>query len=97
MGMFDNLTCEYPLPAEPKPHEKSFQTKDFDCQLDHYTITDDGRLLRDGAAVSYHGTFRFYTYTSDDMWFEYEAKFTDGRLIAIQLLSIYRNGDDGTR
>ena len=34
----------------------------------------------------------FYTYTDDNMWFEYEAKFSDGRLIEIRPMSIYRNG-----
>jgi hypothetical protein len=29
------------------------------------------------------------------MWFEYEAKFTDGRLIEIRPISIYRNGARG--
>ncbi len=34
----------------------------------------------------------FYTYTDDNMWFEYEAKFSDGRLIETRPMSIYRNG-----
>ena len=29
------------------------------------------------------------------MWFEYEAKSTDGRLIEIRPVSIYRNGARG--
>ena len=36
----------------------------------------------------------FYTY-ADDMWFEYEATFANGRLIEIQPISIYRNGAGG--
>ena len=32
----------------------------------------------------------------NDMWFEYEAKFADGRLIEIQPKSIYRNDAGGS-
>jgi hypothetical protein len=44
MGMFDELTCEYPLP-DGEVQEDLFQTKSLDCTLDHYTITKDGRLI----------------------------------------------------
>lgn len=95
MGMFDDITCERPLPAEPKPPSTSFQTKDFDCLMDHYTITADGYLLKDGESVPFHGMLNFYTYTDDDWWFEYEAKFTDGRLVMIEPVSIYQQPDKG--
>jgi hypothetical protein len=99
MGMFDNIQCEYPLPGEPKSPDRDFQTKDFDCYLDKYTITADGRLLKDAAEVPFHGMLNFYTFTSDNMWFEYEAKFTDGRLVEIHPLNIYQqmNGDEPDR
>jgi hypothetical protein len=95
MGMFDDISCEHVLPAEPKPKDDYFQTKDFDRLLDHYTITADGRLLKEKAEVPFHGVLNFYTYTNDDMWFEYEAEFTDGRLIEIRPISIYRNAAGG--
>jgi hypothetical protein len=76
MGMFDHITCEHVLLGEPKPKTNFFQTKDFDCLMDHYTITEDGRLLKDGAEVQFHGSLNFYTYSDDDIWFEYEARFT---------------------
>lgn len=44
MGMFDYVNCKYTLPqSEVQNH--LFQTKDFDCELDVYTITDEGRLI----------------------------------------------------
>lgn len=95
MGMFDDITCEQPLPAEPKPPGTSFQTKDFDCDMDQYTITADGLLLKHGESVPFHGMLNFYTFTPDSMWFEYEAKFTDGRLVSIDALSIYRQAVGG--
>jgi hypothetical protein len=55
----------------------------------------DGRLLKERAEIQLHGMLNFYTYTDDDMWFEYEAKFTDGRLIEIRPISIYQNGAGG--
>ena len=43
--------------------------------------------------TNYHGKFRFYTMiqepgdTGKDMWYEYEAKFTDGELININIVA----------
>ena len=45
MGMFDDIHCDYPLPDGCQ--EKRFQTKDLDCQLDLYTMTAEGRLLKE--------------------------------------------------
>lgn len=42
MGMYDDVVCEYIL---PDTKEINFQTKDFECFLDKYTITKEGRLL----------------------------------------------------
>jgi hypothetical protein len=44
MGMFDELTCEYPLPRIDM-QGRAFQTKDFECALWQYKITADGRLV----------------------------------------------------
>jgi len=64
--------------------------------MDRYRITADGCLLKERSEVKFHGMLNFYTYTNDDMWFEYEAKFADGRLIEIQPKSIYRNDPGGS-
>lgn len=49
MGMFDEITCEYPLPESgyrvPFGHA-GFQTKDLECLMDRYTISVEGRLIR---------------------------------------------------
>ena len=44
MGMFDQITCDYPLPDSAVQH-KLFQTKSLNCLMDRYTITADGRLI----------------------------------------------------
>lgn len=49
MGMFDWVTCEYPLPGPgrgPERDDGRFQTKSFDNYLDDYRITVGGRLLK---------------------------------------------------
>jgi hypothetical protein len=93
--MYDDLTCEYALSGEPKPKDINFQTKDFGRLMDHYMITRNGRLPKEDSEVQFHGMLRFYTYTDDDMWFEYEAKFADGRLVEMQPVSIYKNSAGG--
>ena len=46
MGMYDELTCEYPLPEKFKKYQnKVFQTKSLVNCLDKYVITKDGELV----------------------------------------------------
>ena len=44
MGMFDYLRCERVMPDGFDGRGQEFQTKDFDCDMVEYRITDDGRL-----------------------------------------------------
>jgi hypothetical protein len=90
MGMFDDIRCEAKLPAiGPDPGTRDFQTKDFECLLDQYIITEDGHLLQNGESVPFHGMLNFYHFdTSIDTWWEWSAKFTDGRLIKIEPIEI---------
>lgn len=84
MGLFDDLRCDAPLP-DGFPSPDNFQTKDFACELAKYTITADGKLKRGDEAVDFHGWLNFYTYTQN-VWREYNAKFTDGQLMEIVLV-----------
>jgi len=43
--MYDDITCEYPLPDGIDASQTSFQTKSLDCTLTHYKITQYGSLL----------------------------------------------------
>jgi hypothetical protein len=44
MGMFDNITCNYPLPVK-EAQDCVFQTKDTGAQyMDNYEIREDGTL-----------------------------------------------------
>jgi len=99
MGMFDDLTCDMPIPGKTKPKELSFQTKDFGCYLDQYQIRSDGTLWMKEREddkekqVMHHGWLSFYTFESeksdgDGNWFEYKAKFTDGICQEIKLVQI---------
>lgn len=45
MGMYDELTCKYPLPEEyADMQDREFQTKSLERLLDQYTITREGEL-----------------------------------------------------
>lgn len=94
MGMFDYVKCEAPLPDGWKPGDHHLQTKDFDCGLETYVIRSDGRLIREDRDTDYHGCFQFYSYEDgvndtrplSERWHEYRAKFTDGRLVNIEVI-----------
>lgn len=45
MGLFDDVKIDYPLP-EPAHNGYDYQTKDLECLMQRYTITEDGRLLQ---------------------------------------------------
>lgn len=47
MGMYDEITCEYPLPRTGFRVliGHTFQTKDLENLLDKYTITAGGKLI----------------------------------------------------
>jgi len=59
MGMYDSIFIDYPLPIEnyiPKEYKNSiyyaiaadgFQTKDLDCALNSYYVSNDGKLFLD--------------------------------------------------
>lgn len=46
MGMFDSITCNYPLPGLTDPTFINFQTKDLECLLTRYIITLERRLIK---------------------------------------------------
>jgi hypothetical protein len=103
VGMFDDLTCEMPLP-DGKP-AIPFQTKDLDCELNQYTITPDGRLARnDGRGEpnewnDFTGTLRFYGYEGDPneiedfstVWREYEATVEKGQVMKLKVVPYVRH------
>jgi hypothetical protein len=54
MIAFDRVVCDYPLP-EPRDQDREFLTRDLGgFGLDRYTITRDGRLIRQ-ARANRHG------------------------------------------
>lgn len=100
MGMFDDLKCEYPLPAYPQMQEHTFQTKDLICELETFTITKEGTLIGPYVSETYknsyakfRGEIRFYDFlwqpksSQDDPFpplIEFSALFNDGKLIDIR-------------
>lgn len=88
MGMFDDLLVDYPLPQRPE-WAKCFQTKDLSCELERYTLTEDGRLVDGvGALVPYTGGVNFYTGAADTQWIEYVALIKRGHVIDVELVKL---------
>lgn len=77
MGMFDDITCKYPLPAGTPTTQ--FQTKSLSCYLSQYEITEEGTLRclsnPNEDCSDYHGDVYFY-----DGPYEFIARFTDGKI-----------------
>ena len=47
MGMFDDVRCERVMPDGYDARGRAaFQTKDFECQMIEYRISDEGRMLQ---------------------------------------------------
>lgn len=93
MGMYDNLMInvdKLPLSDVDKKRlaDEQFQTKSFDCTLTEIYITDEGelkinRMDEQLVTIPYHGWINFYT-DCEGEWFEFNAKFTDGKLVEIE-------------
>lgn len=95
MGMFDYLFIDIEmLPISDEIKEKvgdnpGWQTKSLDSTLSDVYITNEGELMvnfrytsNEKTKLQYHGYLNFYTFI-DKEFFEFTAKFTDGKLIEI--------------
>lgn len=59
MGLYDEIKCEYKLPEAPKVVQNDmFQTKDFECAMEYYTITEGGELV--------HHIYEYYEVPEED-------------------------------
>jgi len=89
MGLYDNITCKYPLPI-PGANELEFQTKDTPRQdLDQYEIREDGTLwlflCGQWRQEDITGEIRFYTSLGERRqgWLEFSAYFESGRVVRL--------------
>lgn len=100
MGMYDDIRFERMMPDGFDGRGKSFQTKDFGCDMAMYEVNAEGRLMQPlnaddeiagcfgGEVVRWRDT-HFHGWLNfytfvDDTWHGYTAKFTDGQLITIE-------------
>lgn len=99
MGMFDTLiinSSQLPISDQERYNLKDvwFQTKDLECLLDEYEITDRGELLytvfgesrsdkQSPRKIDFSGRISFYGYGDIGGWYEFDAHFKDGKLINI--------------
>ena len=83
MGLFDTVRCEHPRPPAAAA-ATDFQTKSLACEMAHYVLTTEGRLLRaDGSDTGFHGVLRLHGGLPGGLGVRLEAKFTDGKLVHI--------------
>jgi hypothetical protein len=94
MGMFDYIHCDYELPGKPPYGPEGcmggYQTKDLDCTLDTYIITEDGRL-RQRTPIDYGEGLRKTKELSD---FTGEINFYTSNICASGPGIYTSNGDD---
>lgn len=103
MGVFDDIRCKYPLPADPKFQDRTYQTKDTPKQfLELYEIGADGILrLREPRrkgepevwteCLDFTDGIRFYGFVDDVKdagWIEFSAYFVNGKLSQIHLVEL---------
>jgi len=90
MAMFDDVEFAYRMPDGYEGG--NFQTKDFDCLLDLYEVTPNGRLLRTRVGgstteetnrplgdMNFSGMLNIYHFSPHD----YDLEFVNGSLVAI--------------
>jgi hypothetical protein len=99
MGMFDYIevdkSIKLPVFKEFRslkidPHSLELQTKSLENTLSNYKIKKDKKLYLNDDKINYHGIIDFGAYhvtDTVDYSLDYEAKFTDGILKSIKLLS----------
>mgnify|MGYP001567129576 CR=1 FL=1 len=89
--MFDRLTCKWELPKEyASLQNKEFQTKHFECMLDDYIITKEGRLIRkaerngkEWVDTEYHGDLGIWAINEKDTLQTITLRFTHGKIEGI--------------
>lgn len=77
MGMFDQLTCRYPLTVDGA-NARCYQTKDLECRMDNYEIREDGTLWHEdydaGVEESPDASLGFWIHRDNKRW--EQIKFT---------------------
>lgn len=99
MGMFDyiELECDLPIPdyipqamvsiIKRSFDENVFQTKDFDCSLDNYRISKDGRLYL------IPGTWFDANSTADEKLIDYHGIFTADMVVYLDDSNLIDTGE----
>ena len=92
MGMFDTLVCKWQLPQKyASLQDNEFQTKQFECMLDNYIITKEGRLIRKAERnrvkrrvdTEYHGDLGIWTINDTKEFQRITVRFTHGKVEGI--------------
>jgi len=105
MGLYDKIKCDYPLEEGHSRYQKeTFQTKSLNNALDYYIITKTGELwwtnsefldfydtqATEPKQIFYTGEIRFYYWDkSIDIYLEYVAFFSKGKLLHIEFTKTF--------
>lgn len=108
MGLYDVVRTNYRLPTiiinedlslffnagntKEFGYETEFQTKDFDCCLDHYLISSHGKLLLNNGGINedinYNGIMNFNTIVKHPhkggYFLQFHANFLNGKIAEIK-------------
>lgn len=90
MGMFDEIRCKRVMPDGYQTDEL-YQSKDWNCMLEQFEITDDGLLIElqdsekgvQSVLCKFTGTLHFYKLDAEGKMHRYNGQFADGRLVEI--------------
>lgn len=89
MGMFDTFKMSGILLPDMSYSDEGFQTKNFDCNLDQYVVTPDGRVQKrvmDVDTILYEPTRLTGSCILLGNKHELRATFESGRLISLEIM-----------
>jgi len=71
----------YDVPEEERPH---YGTPEWDQNTFYKIVGSMGSKFIEYKKINYHGIINIYTIGDDSEWWEYEIKFTDGKVTDVK-------------
>lgn len=87
MGLSDSLICDYPLPDVEVQHQY-FQTKDLQCDLLTYRITEDGRLYCESEKPTATTIRKMYL---SDIWIVFKVRYGFIPTFVVRTARLYKS------
>ena len=74
----------YEVPEEERPN---YGTPEWDSNPYSKLLGSMRSKFIENRKINYHGVISIYTIADDDEWWEYEIKFTDGKVVDIRRIN----------